>query len=193
MAKTTITEDDLLAGVGGLGSFGNLGAGKPIRDNPFRGTKQAEPVTQVQPIVTQEKAKAPVAPPVQVADPVAPLVVAQPARPKVEIVPKVQAKAAEPVAEPKRTKKERKSDLYVEKVSTFLSTEMRDSLTTTARKLNSNRLVKGDPITMHTLLRCGVRVVTELLEFSTSDVISSEEELQALIAKKLKAGLRSGQ
>lgn len=185
MAKNTVSEDDLLAGVGGLGSFGNLGAGKPIRDNPFRGTKDVQPAPQVQVAPVPEKIVAPVNVAPQSAPSVVPQVVSQP-RPKVEIVPKVQARAVEPQAEPKRVKKDRKADLYVEKMSTFLSTEMRDKLSITARKLNSNRLVKGDPITSHTLLRCGVRVVTDMLQFSDADSISTEEELMALVERKLK-------
>lgn len=179
MAKNTVSEDDLLAGVGGLGSFGNLGVGKPIRDNPFRGTKELQPALQAQVAPAPEKIAAP-----QSASPVAPPVVAQPRR-KVEIVPNVQAKAVDSQAEPKRIKKDRKADLYSEKMSTFLSTEMRDKLSSTARKLNSNRLVKGEPITSHTLLRCGVRVVTDFLQFSDADSVSTEEELMALIRRRL--------
>lgn len=179
MAKNTVSEDDLLAGVGGLGSFGNLGVGKPIRDNPFRGTKDVQPAQQAQAAPAPEKISAP-----QSASPVAPPVAVQPRR-KVEIVPNVQAKPVDAQAEPKRLKKDRKADLYSEKMSTFLSTEMRDKLSITARKLNSNRLVKGEPITSHTLLRCGVRVVTDLLQFSDADSISTEEELMALIRRRL--------
>ena len=185
MAKNTVSEDDLLAGVGGLGSFGNLGAGKPIRDNPFRGTKDVQPAPQAQAAPALEKIVPSVNAALQNVPSVVPQVVSQP-RPKVEIVPKVQARVLEPQAELKRVKKDRKADLYVEKMSTFLSTEMRDKLSITARKLNSNRLVKGDPITSHTLLRCGVRVVTDMLQFSDADSISTEEELMALVERKLK-------
>lgn len=184
MAKNTITEEDLLAGVGGFGTFSKLGTGKPIRDNPFRDTKLVEPLPQTQPQIVSEKKIVPEVTSEPIATVVAPQVVQQ-ARPKVEIVQKAQPKISEPQVESKKSKKERKSDLYGEKISTFLSTEMRDDLSMTARMLNSNRLVKGDPITTHTLMRCGVRVVTELLEFSKADVISSEEELYALIKKKL--------
>ncbi len=185
MAKNTVSEDDLLAGVGGLGSFGNLGAGKPIRDNPFRGTKEAQTALHIQATLAPEKIVPPVPVTPESALPVLPQSGSQP-RPKVGIVPNVQARAVEHQAVQKRVKKERKADVYVEKMSTFLSSEMRDKLSITARKLNSNRLVKGDPITSHTLLRCGVRVVTDLLQFSDADVISSEEELMALVERKLK-------
>jgi hypothetical protein len=45
--------------------------------------------------------------------------------------------------------------------------------------------VKGDSISVHTLIRCGVRVMTELVEFSDTDTVSSEEEVAALVRKKL--------
>jgi hypothetical protein len=95
--------------------------------------------------------------------------------------PPVQARAARlrPV------KKNRKTDTYSEKMSTFLSPEMRDELEMTAKHLHRNRLEKGESITVHTLIRSGVRVLTELLEFTDDDVVSSEEELNALVRKKL--------
>jgi hypothetical protein len=184
--NNTITEDDLLAGVGGgFGSIGQMGAGRPIRDNPFRETRTESPAQAR----TDRRPEAQAAPAVeQPAKPVARSVVVpaqqapQPAEPE-SVAPQVTVPARPTRLRP--LKKLRKTDTYSEKISTFLSPQMRDELEMTARQLQRNRLVKGDSITVHTLIRCGVRVLTELLEFSETDTVSSEEELAALVRKKL--------
>ena len=189
MAKNTVTEQDLLSGVGGLGSFGSLGSGKPQRDNPFRHTQQAAAMAPPQPFVDRVVVTSTPVDQPDLVVPVAPsAAAAQQLRPKVGVVSNgsVPSESETTAVAVTRPKKEKKADRYGEKMSTFLSREMRDDLTMTARMLNSNRLVKGDPITAHSLLRCGVRVITELIEFSESDMISSEDELYALVKKKLK-------
>jgi hypothetical protein len=82
-------------------------------------------------------------------------------------------------------KRNLKKDKFPEKVTTFITTKMRDDLLIESRKLNARRLVKGDPLTSNTLIRCGIRVITEMIEFLESDLVSSEEELYALVKRKL--------
>ena len=186
MGKNTVTEDDLLAGVGGgFGNIGNVGSGRPVRDNPFRDTRPTLESEAPQPkSVREAKQEKPAAaePPAVVPPPQQPR--AQEAAPPAEAhaSPRPQTRAPKVV---RAFKKERKTDIYSEKMSTFLTPSMRDDLEMTARLLQRNRLVKGESITVHTLIRSGVRVVTELLEFTDADVISSEEELDALVRKKL--------
>ena len=189
MGKKLVTEDDLLSGVGGgFGTIAQMGAGRPVRDNPFRDTR-SESAPAVPPKVAtvpettppeQEQQSVAATPPKTVT-----AVTRVPAAPMREAPP--------PVAQPRTSVKARvpqrvrKTDTYSEKMSTFLSPEMRDELEMTARMLQRNRLVKGESITVHTLIRSGVRVMTELLQFTDGDVINSEEELYALVKRKLGA------
>lgn len=185
MAKNTVTEKDLLAGVGGgFGTITQMGAGRPIRDNPFRDTRSEAPVEatverRVEPQETRvaERAAKPVARSTTTATP------AQ--RPAAPELPAPSAPTPERPARARPVKKALKTETFSEKISTFLTPEMRDELEMTARLLQRNRLVKGDSITAHTLIRCGVRVMTGLLEFTDADVVSSEEELDALVRRKL--------
>jgi hypothetical protein len=175
MAKK-VTEEDLLAGVGGgFGNITQMATGRPIRDNPFRDTRDETPTLRPQLEVKTASDSG-----LETNAPKAPS--RGQATSTIHVAPSpIQARA--PKVRP--LKKQRKTDLYTEKISTFLTPEMRDELEATARLLHRNRLVKGDSITVHTLIRSGVRVMTELLEFTEADVINSEEELLALIKRKL--------
>ncbi len=205
MGKNTVTEEDLLAGVGGgFGSIGQVGSGRPVRDNPFRDTRTerrqspqpappapaAAPAKEAPPRQTQAAA-AETKPRQDVPTPPQPVH----AHPAPQPLPEQQDTPARKATPPRlRTPpapvRQRKTDTYTEKMSTFLSPEMRDELDMAARLLQRNRLVKGERITVHTLIRSGVRVITELLEFTDADVVSSEEELDALVRRKL--GVRHG-
>lgn len=195
MGKNTVTEDDLLAGVGGgFGNMGKFGTGRPVRDNPFRDTRsepaqEAPQASPAKPLRESKREERPAQEPVTAkARPTLPQAPASQAAPPPEVEERVAPPAlARAPKQLRALKKQRKSDTYSEKMSTFLSPDMRDSLEMTARLLHRNRLVKGESITAHTLIRSGVRVITELLEFSDADVVSSEEELDALIRKKLGA------
>ena len=184
MGQKLVTEDDLLSGVGGgFGTISQMGAGRPVRDNPFRDTR-SEPTPSAQsnlaPAVEPKAAETE-------PTPVATKTVAAVARTQPS-PPRETSPAATPVrtgAKTRAPQRVRKTDTYSEKMSTFLSPEMRDELEMTARMLQRNRLVKGESITVHTLIRSGVRVMTELLQFGDGDVVSSEEELFALVKRKL--------
>jgi hypothetical protein len=192
MAKTGVTEDDLLKGAGGFDAFNRLGTGKPVRDNPFRDTRvhvaeqtvqAVQPATDGAAALVQEQPKV-----------VPQALQAAPQKPKVEVLSLAKpvaeissAPLAREVVTKEVEKKDLKKDKFPEKVTTFVTTKMRDDLLRESRKLNSRRLVKGDPLTSNTLIRCGIKVVTELIDFAETDVVSSEEELFALIKKKLKA------
>ena len=179
MGKNTVSEDDLLAGVGGgFGNIAQMGSGRPVRDNPFRDTRSEQPTPPAEARAQEAEAPPPSEPPERRTPRPRPLASQAPAPAE----PTVSARAAR-IRPPKR---QRKTDLYSEKISTFLSPEMRDELEAAARQLHRNRLVKGDSITVHTLIRSGVRVMTELLEFTDTDVVNSEEELYALIKRKLR-------
>jgi hypothetical protein len=119
---------------------------------------------------------------------------AAPQKPKVEVLTRAKPIAEinpAPVVREVLTKEVEKKDLkknkFPEKLTTFVTTKMRDDLIKESRKLNSRRLVKGDPLTGNTLIRCGIKVVTELIDFAETDVVSSEDELFALIKLKLKS------
>lgn len=184
MAKKLVTEDDLLSGVGGgFGTISQMGAGRPVRDNPFRDTRSDQTPTAPSNLAPAAEPKAAEPEP----SPVPTKTVATMTR-----APGAQPREASPSATPVRTgvktrapQRVRKTDTYSEKMSTFLSPEMRDELEMAARLLQRNRLVKGESITVHTLIRSGVRVMTELLQFTDADAVSSEEELDALVRRKL--------
>ena len=186
MAKKLVTENDLLSGVGGgFGNIAHMGSGRPVRDNPFRDTRTDSPPPAPAPSgeATQEpETSRPLGNTAPQPQPVLSVsrLTAPAAREASESTP-----PARPAPKARVTQRPRKRDTYSEKVSTFLGPEMRDDLEMVARRLNRNRLVKGESITVHTLIRSGVRVMTELLQFTDTDVVSSEEELTALVKRKL--------
>lgn len=187
MAKKQVTEDDLLSGVGGgFGTISQMGAGRPIRDNPFRDTR-SEPAPAAPKLSPAPEVKAQPEEPQQVPAPVAQRAIPAAARTVAPATPPPAAPAQRSTAKGRAPQRVRKTDTYSEKMSTFLTPEMRDELEMTARMLQRNRLVKGESITVHTLIRSGVRVMTEMLQFNDGDVVSSEEELYALVKRKLGA------
>lgn len=189
MAKKQVTEDDLLSGVGGgFGTISQMGAGRPIRDNPFRDTR-SEPAPAAPKLSPAPEVKAPEEPqqtPAPVAQRTIPAA-ARPVAPAARETPPPATPSQRTTAKGRAPQRVRKTDTYSEKMSTFLTPEMRDELEMTARMLQRNRLVKGESITVHTLIRSGVRVMTEMLQFGDGDVVSSEEELFALVKRKLGA------
>ncbi len=201
MAKNSVTENDLISGAGGFDAFNRLSTGKPIRDNPFRDTRAVEPRPSdsnpepvlARSVVVESVTTESIARPVQPAAPTTQQAVVAPRKievgrqpPPVTVSPVRPEVGASEVVRPAAAKA-KKSELYPEKVNAFLSGDMVEDLLMESRKLNSRRLVKGDAISSNTLIRCGVRVVTKLIQFSDTDVVSSEEELYALIKKKLKS------
>src|SRR5687768_12274579 len=122
MGKKLVTEDDLLSGVGGgFGTIGQMGAGRPVRDNPFRDTRsdpapaapKVTPVSESAAAEEQEQSAAGVPP--KAVPPVA-RVAAPPVREAPPPIAQSRAKARVP-------QRVRKTDTYSEKMSTFLSPE----------------------------------------------------------------------
>lgn len=199
MAK--VTEDDLKAGLTGLGSFGGIGAGRPRRDSVFRDTRDdetpavvpaaVEPVrpVEVQPTMVEAAPLATeVTPPVRESKPI-PLVKEVPRlqkEPERKEPPKEKPPVTEPPAEEQAPAKARKADVHTERVTLPISPEMRDGVDALARSLQRHRTKKGESITANAVIRTAVRLVLERVELKPGDVANSEEELFKLLARKLR-------
>lgn len=211
MAKPTVTEADLQAGLGNLsGSFGTLvGQGGPKRDSPFgrEHVRQAMPVAtppqQPQPIRTIELTTpvAKEAPPVQRAQ--GNISVATtgdaPAPVKEETVPKVanatlateHGEPREVLREPAKPKKtpslpvvskvRDSSEEAVERITVPITAESRDKLTLIASTLQRRKLDKSERITSNTLIRVAVRLLINDLTPGEGDAPNNEEELYELL------------
>ena len=200
MAKPQVTEDDLKAGVGGLGGFGSLTGQPSRRDSPFgsdhskRGSPAATQVIELPPVTAVLPVReGPVAP-----DP-APTPSTQQASLTSHDVPqkkeepraasprklKVEETVPEATTEPDATSV-RKEDPYSERVTLPISPDMRDGLHLLASKLQRRKTDKSERITSNTLMRVAVRLLLEDLRPSESDAPNTEEELYSLVQAKLK-------
>lgn len=200
MAKG-VTEEELKAGLTGLGAFGGIGTGRPRRDSVFRDTRDegtpavmTTPVEPVRPIeVPTPKVEAtPALPeskvPVRENRPI-PLVKEVPRAekgPERKEPPKEKPPVTEPPAEDEVPAKARKADLHTERVTLPISPEMRDGVEALARSLQRHRTKKGESITANAVIRTAVRLVLERVELKPGDIANSEEELFELLVKKVR-------
>ena len=201
MAKPQVTEDDLKAGVGGLGGFGSL-TGQPSsrRDSPFgsdhlkRAASGASQVIELPPTAASPVRDVPAV----TAD-------AAPTKPVQQVtllsqdVPngdeqrdqapsrKSKAERATPaVATEPDAKTAPKEDPYSERVTLPISPDMRDGLHLLASKLQRRKTDKSERITSNTLMRVAVRLLLDDLRPSESDAPNNEEELYSLVRARLK-------
>jgi hypothetical protein len=200
MAKG-VTEEELKAGLSGLGAFGGIGAGRPRRDSVFRDTRDegtptvlptpVEPVrpAEIQPVkVEAAPLAAEVTAPVRESKPI-PLVKEVPRvqkEPERKEPPKEKPPVMEPPAEEQVPAKGRKADVHTERVTLPISPEMRDGVDALARSLQRHRTKKGESITANAVIRTAVRLVLERANVAPGDIANSEDELFHLLAKKLR-------
>ena len=199
MAKG-VTEEELKAGLTGLGSFGGIGQ-RPRRDSVFRDTRDegtpaavptaVEPVrpAEVQPpevkaMPRTEEGRAPTreSRPIPLVKEV-PRAEKEPARKE---PPKEKPPVAEPPAEEQIPERTRKADIHTERVTLPISPEMRDGINALARNLQRHRTKKGESINANAVIRTAVRLVLERVELKPGDVANGEEELFDLFGKKFR-------
>ena len=191
MAKQ-VTEDDLKAGLQSVGSLGALGGQAPggtRRDSPF-GTefvKRTAPAVQsvITPtdgpsVIEPRPAPAVVAPPVQQEKATESKLVSVPR--SVKPVEESRSKRVQSEAAADETSN---SAAFTERVTLQMTPEMRDDLLDLARKLHRQRREKGERITANSLMRVGIKFLLEEFRLTESDRPSNEEELMALIQRKL--------
>ena len=183
MAKGQVTEEELSKGIQGMGSMSALSPSKPKRDSPFRDTREAEakpaakevrevalspsvePKTQEVHEGLAESHSAPIEAPVR--RPVA-------AR-TIQPTPRVEELALEDDVPTK-------AEVYSERVTVPLSSEMKVQLDLLAKELQKIRPAKRERITANTLVRVAIAAFLE--SFQTTP-ISSEEELLDVVRMRL--------
>lgn len=182
MAKN-VTEEDLAAGMKGLGGFGALST---RRDSPFRDSRaearppepktvEVKPSTEARSVYQTTVVE--VKPPVE-AKPV-----------PVELPKPVAVKSAPMVREPSRPKQktpQRKADIYSERVTLQISAEMRDEVDELARQLQRAKTSKDERITANTVMRVAIRLLTENFKLKSGEGPNNEEQLVELVAQRLR-------
>jgi hypothetical protein len=193
MAKGQVTSDDLASGIksfGGLSSLG--GTSRPVRDNPFRDTRSepVPPATIVPTTIVTAPEPAPEAPRLEVINgtdhaqptpeakqPAAP----EPARVRKSVAPRESERRA-PVApvdvpEPAAGGREKKTEIYTERVTVLLDPDLRDGAEALAKKLQRSRSQKGERITANTVIRVALRAMLETFDPPSFGLLNTEEEI----------------
>ncbi len=188
MAKGQVTEEELSKGIQGMGSMSALSPNKPKRDSPFRDTRDSEPKPASK--ETKEVREVRLNP-------------SPSAEPKLEERPSSMADGQSPVRQslgrtplvarsvPPRPRVEEsmlekdiptKAEVYSERVTVPLSSEMKVQLDLLAKELQKIRPAKRERITANTLVRVAIAAFLE--SFQTTP-ISSEEELLEVVRMRL--------
>ncbi|MDC0358093.1 hypothetical protein OAO01_04690 [Oligoflexia bacterium] len=159
MPKGQVTEDDLSSALDSVGGLGTLGKPKTRRDSPFG---------QDQVTVKEES-------------------------PKTEKTVEFKVKSAlkEPIKKeispPKaQTPKERKQDIYTERVNLFISPDMRDKIDTLAKQIQRQKTDKTERITSNTVMRAALNHLIKHFDLHATDIANSEKELAELVERKLR-------
>lgn len=175
----TVTEEDLAAGMKGLGGFGAISA---KRDSPFRDSRAVKPAeaktVEIKPAVET-------VPMVQPAEANEPQV-----KPATVEVPKPGAIRPAPtpreVSKPKAKQSQRKADIHSERVTLQISAKMRDEVDELARQLQRAKTSKDERITANTVMRVAIRLLTENFKMKSGDGPNNEEELYRLAEQVLR-------
>lgn len=201
MAKGQVTDDDLASGLKGFGGLGSLGGAstRPVRDNPFRDTR-AEPPRPVVVPPTAEPTPAPMSipevPKLEIVssrndrvegEGITPPSLSEPAPAK----PRARKQSTAPTAKllkPTVTSapataehREKKTELYTERVTVLLDAELRDGAEALAKELQRRRTEKGERITANTIMRVALRELLETFVADTSSTINSEDDFQRVL------------
>jgi len=169
-----VTEDDLAAGVRGMGGLATLQ--RTRRDSPFRDSRSEVKTVEIPAV-----------------DPVAP-VVKEPSKVEATPVPsKVEIPAQEekvpaiekPARSARKKSPQRKVDVYTEPVTLRMSPAMRDEVETMARELQRAKTSKDERITGNTVMRVAVRLVLDHFRPDPADAANTEEELYRTVIRVL--------
>jgi hypothetical protein len=207
MAKGQVTTDDLASGIRSFGGLAQLGgSSRPVRENPFRDTRG----DSVQPVATAPSptpAPVPEAPRLEVISGIetssvgegsVPSPVAVPSAPRPERERKPAATRMAPPAKvtPPRivstetttaaesTGREKKTELYTERVTVLLNADLRDRAEALAKELHRRRTQKGERITANTIFRVAIRAMLDTFDPSTSTELNTELDLYEAVLKR---------
>ena len=197
MAKGQVSEEDLAKGLQRLGSMSPLSSSKPNRDNPFLDTREPDVSPQAPPVeVPPQQQLEPVKPNtrsqvasiserrVQVAD--APT---QSVHDLSSVMPEVvgntvmsqEVQPSHHDPEDAKTDSVTKAEVYSERVTVPLSSEMKVQLDLLAKELQKIRPRKDERITANTLMRVAITIFLESFEVSP---VSCEKELLQLVRER---------
>jgi hypothetical protein len=215
MAKH-VTEDDLASGLSGFGDdFSTITEKRPRRDSPFRDTRteaetrgKEEKVIEMRPAAESTIAPAPERDPREDLLARARALQARSAqRPPVREgrepqrsptrVPTIEESAREvrvtfPEAQEglEGQATVRKADIFTERVTLSVSTDMRDSVETLARELQRRRTRKDERITANTVMRVAINALLDGFELEDGDVVNTEDELLNLVRRANREGMK---
>ena len=215
MAKH-VTEEDLATGLSGFGDgFSTITVKRPRRDNPFRGALNEPPaaVDREERVVEmhdplepapvsqspahreeyrQHHAESPRPAPVRRETPAASRSEGgedylPPRVPTIEeSARRVRVHYSEPAPPPPRVQAPRKADIYTERITLSVSTEMRDEVEALARELQRRRTKKEERITANTVMRVAINALLERFSLDAGDVANNEAELLELAKRKVR-------
>lgn len=75
----------------------------------------------------------------------------------------------------------RKADLFSERVTLLMSSEMRDRVESLAKELQRRKTTKSERITSNTVMRVAINAFLESFELREGDVANTEEEFERLV------------
>lgn len=210
-----ITEDDLAAGLSGFGDGLTTITERPRRDNPFRDTRaevERRPPEKVEKVIEMRPGVPPAdtqaastssreheARPESHSDrritgrgasaepaerPESPYARELPVRTIEESAREVRVHYPEP--EPLEKVQLRKADIFTERVTLSMSTEMRDDVEALARELQRRRTRKDERITANTVMRVAIQSLLERLNLEDWEAANNEADLLELARRKLR-------
>jgi hypothetical protein len=217
MAKPTVTEQDVSAGIKSLGGFGGLTKSHTTRrDSPFGPSFAKQPETSSPagsprveaPIATATVPQAPaqaitdaaapqVPPPTKVV--IAPTLELQPQAGDTAVTATTIEKSQKGVGKATKTAKNPvpkspvqlqvpKTELYTERVTVLMDAAMRDDLNEVARLLQRRKSDSTERITANTITRVAVRLFLDELRPSDTDSPKTESELYHLSKARMRVG-----
>lgn len=99
---------------------------------------------------------------------------------------RVRVHYSEPEPPQTRAQAPRKADIYTERITLSVSTEMRDEVEALARELQRRRTKKEERITANTVMRVAINALLERFSLDAGDVANNEAELLELAKRKVR-------
>jgi hypothetical protein len=209
MAKGQVTTDDLASGIRSFGGLAQLGgSSRPVRENPFRDTRgdSVQPVATA-PSPTPTPAPVPEAPRLEVINGIeissvgegsvsSPVAVPSAPRPERERKPAAtrpvqpakvtppRVVSSESTTTAESTGREKKTELYTERVTVLLNADLRDRAEALAKELHRRRTQKGERITANTIFRVAIRAMLDTFDPTTVADLNTELDLYEAVLKR---------
>lgn len=183
MAKN-ITEEDLAAGMKGLGGFGALSA---RRDSPFRDSRSEVKAPEPKTVDVKPTAESRSVYGTPVVEPAKPSEIKRvEPTPKAAPVKPVSSPTIHESYRPRQRQPLRKADIYSERVTLQISAEMRDEVDELARQLQRAKTSKDERITANTVMRVAIRLLTENFKLRSGEGPNNEEEFYRIASASLR-------